>query len=295
MQSGNESGQTTYDAIVVGSGISGGWAAKELCEQGLKTLVLERGRDVKHGDYPMATKESWELPNGDKLSLEDLKKYPVQSRTDYLKQYSSVYWFIEDAEQPYTEVKPFDWMRGYHVGGKSIMWGRHSYRWSEMDFEANAKDGVAVDWPIRYTDIAPWYDYVETFAGISGRPEGLKQLPDGKFLPPLDLKCVEEDLRNKLMANMPGRILTSGRVANLTAPLPNSNRGSCQFRNRCIRGCPYGAYFSSLSSTLPAAEATGNMTIRPWSVVHSVIYDKEAGKAKGVRVIDAQTKETKEF
>lgn len=288
-------GEVTYDAIVVGSGISGGWAAKELCEKGLKTLVLERGRDVKHGDYPMAAKEAWEMPNWDQITLEDRKKYPIQSRTNYIMHYTIIPWFIEDAEQPYTEVKPFDWMRGYHVGGKSLMWGRHSYRWSEMDFEANARDGFGVDWPIRYKDIAPWYDYVEKFAGISGQKEGLPQCPDGQFLPPMELNCVEQEFREKLIKNLPGRIVTPGRVAHLTAPLEGSTRGTCQYRNRCMRGCPYGAYFSSNASTLPAAYATNNLTLRPFSVVHSIIYDKESGKAKGVRVIDAKTKETREF
>lgn len=287
--------ETTYDAIVVGSGISGGWAAKELSEKGLKTLVLERGRDVKHGDYPTATLENWELKNWDNITLEDAKKYPIQSRTSYLFHYSTIHWFIEDAQQPYTEVKPFDWMRGYHVGGKSIMWGRHSYRWSPLDFESNAQDGFGVDWPIRYNDIAPWYDYVETFAGISGQNEGLPQLPDGKFLPPIELKCVETEFRNKLAEHMPDRHVTPARVAHLTAPLANSTRGTCQFRNRCMRGCPYGGYFSSVSSTLPAAYATGNLTMRPNSIVHSIIYDKDAGRAKGVRIIDAETKETKEY
>ncbi|HUR31564.1 MAG TPA: GMC family oxidoreductase [Saprospiraceae bacterium] len=287
--------EVTYDAIVVGSGISGGWAAKELCEKGLKTLVLERGRDVKHGEYPTANLDSWKLPNWDQVSLEDRKKYPVQGRTNYIMHYSIINWFIEDAEQPYVEVKPFDWMRAYQVGGKSIVWGRHTYRWGEVDFEANAKDGFGVDWPIRYKDIAPWYDYVETFAGISGKAEGLAQCPDGKFLPEIELNCVEQHFREKLMQNMKGRIVTPARVAHLTSPLPDSKRGVCQFRNRCMRGCPYGAYFSSNASTLPAAYATNNLTLRPFSVVHSLIYDKESGKAKGVRVIDAKTKETKEF
>ncbi|MDQ3018104.1 MAG: GMC family oxidoreductase, partial [Bacteroidota bacterium] len=287
--------EVTYDAIVVGSGISGGWAAKELCEKGLKTLVLERGKDVKHGDYPTANMEDWEFPNFNKLTLEDRKKYPVQSRTDYIMNYATIPWFIEDAEQPYKEIKPFDWMRGYHVGGKSIMWGRHSYRWSPLDFEGNAKDGIAVDWPIRYADLAKWYDYVESFAGISGQNEGLDQLPDGNFLPAMPLNCVEDDLRGKLMKNMKGRVITPGRVAHLTAPLKGSTRGTCQYRNRCMRGCPFGAYFSSVASTLPAAYATGNLTVRPHSVAHSIIYDKETGKAKGVRIVDAKTKETKEF
>ncbi|MEO6131323.1 MAG: GMC family oxidoreductase, partial [Saprospiraceae bacterium] len=248
-----EANDVTYDAIVVGSGISGGWAAKELCEKGLKTLVLERGRDVKHGDYPTANMEAWEMPNWGEITPEDKKKYPVQGRTKYIMNYAYIHWFIEDAIQPYTEVKPFDWMRGYHVGGKSIMWGRHSYRWSDLDFEANVKDGIAVDWPIRYKDISPWYDYVEPFAGISGRIEGLAQLPDGKFLPELPLNCVESDFRAKLSRNMKGRVITPARVAHLTAPLKGSTRGTCQFRDRCMRGCPYGAYFSSVASTLPAA------------------------------------------
>ena len=287
--------EVTYDAIVVGSGISGGWAAKELCEKGLKTLVLERGRDVKHGDYPTANVENWEMPNWGEITPEEAKKYPVQSRTGYIMHKAYIHWFIEDSVQPYTEVKPFDWMRGYHVGGKSLMWGRHSYRWSDLDFEANAKEGVAIDWPIRYKDIAPWYDYVETFAGISGKNENLSQLPDSKFLPEMPLNCVEGDFREKLLKNMKGRVVTPGRVAHLTAPLQGSSRGTCQYRNRCMRGCPFGAYFSSNASTLPAAYATGNLTLRPHSVVHSLIYDKDSGKAKGVRIIDANTKETKEY
>ncbi|HEY3386910.1 MAG TPA: GMC family oxidoreductase [Saprospiraceae bacterium] len=287
--------EVTYDAIVVGSGISGGWAAKELCEKGLKTLVLERGRDVKHGDYPTANLEKWELPNWDKISLEDRKKYPVQGRTDYIMNYSNIHWLIEDAEQPYTEVKPFDWTRGFQVGGKSLIWGRHSYRWSEMDFEANGKDGIGIDWPFRYNDIAPWYDYVESFAGISGKNEGCVQLPDGKFLPEIPLNCVESDFKERLSQNLNNRLVTNARIANLTAQLPGSTRGTCQYRSRCVRGCPYGAYFSSNASTLPAAYDTGNLTMRPHSVVHSLIYDKESGNAKGVRIIDAKTKETKEF
>ncbi len=293
----NNEGQqeVTFDAIVVGSGISGGWAAKELCEKGLKTLVLERGRDIRHGDYPTANLEKWELPNWDKISLEDRKKYPIQGRTSYIMNYSNIHHFIEDAEQPYTEVKPFDWTRGYQVGGKSLVWGRHSYRWSPMDFESNGREGIAIDWPIRYADIAPWYDYVESFAGISGKAEGHAQLPDGKFLPEIPLNCVEDDFKKRLASAMPDRLVTSARMAHLTAPLEGSNRGTCQFRNRCMRGCPYGAYFSSNASTLPAAYATGNLTLRPHSVVHSLIYDPSTGKASGVRIIDAQTRETKEF
>ncbi|HEY9005094.1 MAG TPA: GMC family oxidoreductase [Ohtaekwangia sp.] len=288
--------QNTYDAIVVGTGISGGWAAKELTEKGLKTLVLERGRDVKHQvDYPTMTKDPWQLPHANRLTEEELKFYPVQSRTHWLNQ-ANKHWWVNDLENPYTEVKPFDWIRGYHAGGRSIMWGKQTYRLSDLDFEANAKEGVGVDWPIRYKDLAPWYDYVESFIGVSGRTEGIPHLPDGKFLPPMDLNCVEEVFRDKLAEKFNGRKLTIGRVAHLTAPLPHDkSRGVCQSRNMCDRGCPYGAYFSSNASTLPAAMKTGNMTLRPHSIVHSVIYDDKKGKAAGVRVLDANTKEEIEF
>ena len=287
--------QNTYDAIVVGTGISGGWAAKELTEKGLKTLVLERGRDVKHVvDYPTMTKDPWQLPNADKISAEELKLYPVQSRTNWVTK-ANKHWWVKDHEDPYTEVKPFDWIRGYHTGGRSIMWGKQTYRLSDLDFKANLKDGVGVDWPVRYKEMSPWYDYVETFIGVSGRAEGLPQLPDGKFLPPMDLNCVEEVFRDK-MAETFNRTVTIGRVAHLTAALPHDpNRGICQSRNLCVRGCPYGAYFSSNASTLPAAERTGNMTLRPYSIVHSVIYDEKKGKAIGVRVLDGETKEEMEF
>lgn len=285
--------QNSYDAIVVGTGISGGWAAKELTENGLNTLVLERGRDVKHvQDYPTMFKDPWELPNGDNISAEEAKHYKKQIRTGYTVRESTKHWWVKDTDQPYEEKKRFDWMRGYHVGGRSIMWGRQSYRLSEMDFEANAKDGIAVDWPIRYRDIEKWYDYVEEFAGISGRSEGLPQLPDGKFLPPMELNCVEEVMKESI-ADSFGRTLTIGRVANLTQP--HNGRGQCMKRNLCIRGCPYGGYFSSNASTIPAAVATGNMTLRPSSIVNSVIYDEELGKAVGVRVIDSETLETEEF
>lgn len=285
--------QNSYDAIVVGTGISGGWAAKELTEKGLNTLVLERGRNVRHVlDYPTATKAPWELPYNDRLTAEDLKEYPVQQRAGYTLRQSTRHWWLKDADQPYEEAKPFDWFRGYHVGGRSIMWGRHSYRWSDLDFEANLRDGIGVDWPIRYRDLAPWYDYVEKFAGISGQAEGLPQLPDGEFLPPIGLNCLENYLRQS-MAEKFGRVLTPGRVANLTRP--HMGRGSCQYRNLCMRGCPYGAYFSSNAATLPAAEKTGKMTLRPHSVVSSVIYDRELGRATGVRVIDAETFEEMEF
>lgn len=287
---GNE--EVTYDAIVIGSGVSGGWAAKELCEKGLKTLVLERGRMVRHNDYPTAMMEPWDFENRGQLSTEEMKDYQKQSRTGYTTRKESIHWWVKDTEHPYSEVKRFDWIRGYHVGGRSIMWGRHSYRLSDLDFEANAKDGFGVDWPIRYADLAPWYDHVEKFAGIQGQAEGLPHLPDGQFLPPIELNCVENHLRDSMKQNF-NRTLTIGRTANLTQA--HHNRGACQYRNRCIRGCPYGAYFSSLSSTLPAADKTGNMTIRPHSIVHSIIYDADQKRAKGVKVLDAETGESLEF
>lgn len=291
----NGSAENTYDAIVIGSGISGGWAAKELSEKGLKTLVLERGRNVRHIlDYPTATKDPWEFPHRDIVPIAEVEKhYFKQSRTGYTIRESSKHWWVKDDEHPYTEVKRFDWMRGYHVGGRSIMWGRQSYRLADLDFEANAKDGIAVDWPIRYKDVAPWYDHVESWIGVSGSLDRLSQLPDGKFLPPMEMNCLEDHVAQKIKENFDDRIMTIGRVANLTQP--HNGRGKCQFRNKCIRGCPYGAYFSSLSSTLPAAEATGNMTLRPNSIVNSIIYDSEKGKATGVRIIDAESKETTEF
>ncbi len=287
--------ENTYDAIVVGTGISGGWAAKELTEKGLKTLVLERGRPVQHVvDYPTMTKDPWQFENAGRLTPEDEKKLYVQSRTKWIGQ-DTKHWWVNDLENPYTEVKPFDWIRGYHEGGRSITWGKQTYRWSPMDFEANAKDGVGVDWPIRYNDMAPWYDYVETFIGVSGRAEGLPQLPDGKFLPEMEMNCVEEVFRDKVAEKF-GRKITIGRVAHLTASLPHDpSRGICQSRNMCGRGCPYGAYFSSNASTLPAARKTGNMTLRPHSIVHSIIYDEKKGKAIGVKVLDAETKQEVDF
>jgi len=288
--------KNTFDAIVVGTGISGGWAAKELTQKGLKTLVLERGRNVEHvKDYPTMTKDPWQLEHADRLSLEELKSIPIQSRTHWITP-ANRHWFVNDLENPYTEVKPFDWIRGYHVGGRSITWGKQSYRLSDLDFEANAKEGIGVDWPIRYADLAPWYDYVESYIGVSGRAEGLAQLPDGKFLPPMELNCVEEVFRDKVAEKFGGRKITIGRVAHVTAPLAHDpNRGICQSRNLCQRGCPYGAYFSSNASTLPAAMKTGNMTLRPHSIVHSIIYDPAKGKAVGVKVLDAETKEETDF
>ncbi len=287
--------QNTYDAIVVGTGISGGWAAKELTEKGLKTLVLERGRMVKHPDYPTATKNPWEFENAGRPTQEDLQKQGKQARTGYTVRQETKHWFVNDLENPYTEVNRFDWMRGYHVGGRSLMWGRQSYRFSQMDFEANAKDGIAVDWPVRYNELAPWYDYVESFIGVSGQVENLPNLPDGKFLPPMELNCVEIELK-KAVKDKLGRLITIGRTANATAPLPHSpQRGTCQYRNMCSRGCPYGAYFSSNSSTLPAAEKTGNMTLRPNSIVYELIYDEQKGKATGVKVLDAESGEQVEY
>ena len=287
--------ENSYDAIVVGTGISGGWAAKELTEKGLKTLVLDRGRMVRHAEYPTATKDLWEFPYGGRPSQEDIARQGTTARTGYVLTQASKHWFVNDAEHPYTETKPFDWVRGYHVGGRSLMWGRQTYRWSAMDFEANAKDGVAVDWPIRYRDVEPWYEHVERFIGVSGQAEGLPQLPDSAFLPPMEMNCVEKHFKQALAEKL-NRPMTIGRAAHLTAPLAHSpQRGTCQSRNLCVRGCPFGAYFSSNSSTLPAAEKTGNMTLRPNSVVYELIYDEKNGRASGVRVLDAETNEHLEF
>jgi choline dehydrogenase-like flavoprotein len=283
-----------YDAIVVGSGISGGWAAKELTEKGLKTLLLERGRNVEHvKDYPTATKKVWEFPHRGQNTVDMKATHPVQRRDYPYNEFAPDFW-VNDLENPYTEVKRFDWDRGYHVGGRSLMWGRQSYRWSDFDFEANLRDGIATDWPIRYADLAPWYDYVETFAGISGSMEGLPQLPDGKFLPPMELNIVEQTVAERLKKHYRDkRRLIIGRSANLT--VPHNGRGSCQFRNLCSRGCQFGAYFSTQSSTLPAAMATGNLTLRPFSTVNRILYDKDTKRARGVMVIDTETGETYEY
>ena len=286
--------EVSYDAIVIGSGISGGWAAKELSEKGLKTLVLERGRMVRHGEYPTANMEDWELPNRNKMTPDQMKDYKIQERTGYTMTPAYQHWWPKDTENPYTETKPFDWIRAYHVGGRSLLWGRQSYRLGDLDFEANAKDGIAVDWPVRYKDIAPWYDYVESFIGVSGKNEGLKQLPDGKFLPPMEYNCLELDIKKRLKEKM-GRDIIMGRTAHITSEGGHNGRGTCQTRNRCMRGCPFGAYFSSNASTLPAAEATGYMTIRPFSIVSEIILDESGKKAKGVRIVDSETKETKEY
>ena len=292
----NNDSNEMYDAIVVGTGISGGWAAKELCENGLKTLVLERGRMVTHiKDYPTANLDPWDMPNNGDLTPEQKSRQEKQARTGYTVRAESSHWFVDDVTHPYNETKRFDWMRGYHVGGRSIMWGRHSYRWSDLDFEANAKDGVAVDWPVRYNDIAPWYDRVEEYIGVSGENLGLSQLPDGKFEPMMQLNCVEQHFREQVAEQFEGRVVTAGRVAHITSDKQYDGRSKCQFRNRCIRGCPFGGYFSSVSSTLPAAERTGNMTLRANSIVHEVIYDAATGKASGVKVIDRETKESMVF
>jgi choline dehydrogenase-like flavoprotein len=286
----------TYDAIVIGSGISGGWAAKELTQKGLKVIMLERGRNIEHiKDYVNATKEPWEFPHRGGRTQQMIKDYPVLKRDYPLNETVLDYW-VKDSESPYTEIKRFDWFRGYHVGGRSLMWGRQSYRWGEQDFEANAKDGFGVDWPIRYKDIAPWYSYAEKFAGISGSKEGLAVLPDGEFLPPMDMNVVEKDVAVRIKQHYKGtRHMFIGRVANITEPKPEQARTNCQYRNRCWRGCPFGAYFSTQSSTLPAAMATGNLTLRPFSIVTKILYDKDSKKATGVEVLDAETNKTYEY
>ena len=283
-----------YDAIVIGSGISGGWAAKELTEKGLKVIMLERGKDIEHiKDYPSATKEAWDFPHRGERTQQMIKDYPVLKR-DYPLNETNLDWWASDIDSPYTEIKRFDWFRGYHVGGRSLMWGRQSYRWSDWDFEANAKDGIAIDWPVRYKEIAPWYDYAEKFAGISGSLEGLPQLPDGQFLPPMELNCVEKDVAARVKALYKGqRAMIIGRAAHITAP--HADREQCQFRNKCWVGCPFGGYFSTQSSTLPAARKTGNLTLRPWSIVTKIVYDKDKKKATGVEVLDAQTNQTIEY
>jgi choline dehydrogenase-like flavoprotein len=284
----------TYDAIVIGSGISGGWAAKELCEKGLKVIMLERGHNIEHvKDYTESNKAGWEYPHRGGRTQQMVHDYPVLKRDYPLNERNLSFW-VKDSECPYTEVKRFDWFRGYHVGGRSLMWGRQSYRHSDLDFEANAKEGIAVDWPIRYKEIAPWYDYAETFAGISGSIEGLPQLPDGKFLPPMDLNVVEKDVAERIKTHFNDkRRLIIGRTANLTKVIPG--RTQCQFRNMCSNGCPFGGYFSTQSSTLPAAMATKNLTLRPFSIVTKIIYDKDTKKATGVEVLDAETNKTYEY
>ena len=283
----------TYDAIVIGSGISGGWAAKELTEKGLKTIMLERGQNIEHvKDYVNATKGPWEFPHRGGRTQEMVKDYPVLKR-DYPLNEMNIDWWADDQKSPYTEIKRFDWFRGYHVGGRSLLWGRQSYRWSDLSFEANAKDGIAIDWPIRYKDIEPWYTYVEKFAGISGSKEGLPQLPDSHFLPAMEMNCVEKDVSARINEHYKTKRMIMGRTANITEPLPG--RTNCQYRNKCALGCPFGGYFSTQSSTLPAAMATKNLTLRPWSIVTKILYDKDTKKATGVEVLDAETNKTYQY
>ena len=284
----------TFDAIVIGSGISGGWAAKELTEKGLKTIVLERGRDVVHlKDYPTATKNPWEFAHRNKKSAAFKKENPIVSKC-YAFGESSEHFFVKDAEHPYVQEKPYDWIRGYQVGGKSLLWARQTPRWRKYDFEGPKRDGFAVDWPIRYEDIDAWYTHVEKFAGISGNKDGLDTLPDGEFLPAWEMNCVEKELVNKINTSYKDRHVIQGRCAHLTKPNPvhlEQGRGQCQARSLCERGCPFGGYFSSNAATLPWAQKTGNLTVRPNAVVHSIIYDDATKKATGVKVIDAVTKE----
>lgn len=290
--------KNTFDAIVIGSGISGGWAAKELCDHGLKTLVLERGRNVVHlKDYPTATKNPWDFPHRTHEPLSIAKENPIVERC-YAFSEASQHFFVKDKEHPYVQDKPFDWIRGYQVGGKSLLWARQTQRWSKFDFEGPGRDGFAVDWPIRYDDIAPWYSHVERFAGIAGNHDGLETLPDGEFLPAWEMNEVEKVMSKRINEHYKNRNVIIGRCAHLTKPNEvhkRQGRGQCQARSLCERGCPFGGYFSSNSSTIPWAERTGNLTLRPDSVVHSIIYDEKKGKATGVRVIDAHTKEATEY
>lgn len=284
--------KNTYDAIVVGSGISGGWAAKELCEKGLKVLLLDRGRNVEHGDYPTATKAPWEFPHRLTLSEEDKRRHHIQARHYSLRE-DNKHFYINDEENPYEEKSRFDWIRGDIVGGRSMLWARACYRWSDLDFEANLKDGHGVDWPIRYKDIAPWYDYVESFVGVSGNLDGIAVVPDGKFQPPFEMNCVEQHFSAQVGQKFSDRHVIIGRTANLTQPV--KGRGICQARDLCHRGCPYGAYFSTNASTIPAAYATGNLTVRPHSLVNRVLYDEQKGRASGVEIIDTVSRQPEEF
>jgi choline dehydrogenase-like flavoprotein len=285
--------ENTYDAIVVGSGISGGFAAKELCQKGFKTLVLERGRMVTHiEDYPTMNKDPWDFENGGKLTHTEREDHYVQVRSGFVNE-DNKHFYHNDKADPYEEKQRFDWIRADNVGGRSLLWGRQCYRWSDLDFEANAKEGIAIDWPIRYKDLAPWYDYVERYVGVSGEKMGLSHVPDGQFLPPMEMNCLEKHIKKSIESKFPFRNMTIGRVANLT--VEHNGRGACQSRNRCSRGCPYSAYYSSVSVALPDAAKTGNLTLRPHSMVHSVIYDDLSGKATGVRIVDRDTKEVIEY
>lgn len=286
--------ENVYDAIVIGSGVSGGWAAKELTQKGLKTIMLERGRNVEHiKDYVSATKHPWEFPHRGGRTQQMIEEYPVLSRDYPLNEKNLDFW-VNEQESPYVEVKRFDWYRGYHVGGRSLTWGRQSYRHGDLDFEANSKEGIAVDWPIRYKDVAPWYSYVEKWAGISGNRDGLDVLPDGDFLPPMPMNVVEKDLAARIRQHYKGhRHFINARVANLS--VPHKGRTNCQFQNQCWLGCNFGAYFSTQSSTLPPAVATGNLTLRPFSIVTRILYDRDTKKATGVEVLDAETNQTYEY
>jgi choline dehydrogenase-like flavoprotein len=288
----------SFDTIVIGSGISGGWAAKELCEHNLKTLVLERGRDVAHiKDYPTANMHPWELKHRGQLTDEFLKENPLISKASGISE-STAHFFIRDKDHPYVQEKPFDWIRGYQVGGKSLTWGRACQRWSEFEFKAPERFGYGIGWPISYQDIAPWYSHVEKFVGICGNKDGIDSMPDGEFMPPFDLNAVETAIQKSIKENYPDRHLVHARWAHLTEPKEihlQQGRGKCQARNLCMRGCPFGGYFSSVSATLPWAQKTGKLTLRPNSVVHSIIFDEKKQKATGVRVIDSNTMETTDY
>ncbi len=290
--------KNSYDAIVIGSGISGGWAAKECCEKGLSTLVLERGRNVEHRkDYPTMTSAPWEMPHRNQIPRDQKLQNPVVNRC-YAYKEDTRHFFVRDQEHPYIQDKPFDWIRGYQVGGKSLIWARQTQRWSKYDFEGPGRDGFAVDWPIRYEDIAPWYSYVERFIGVSGNYDGVETLPDGEFLPAWEMNCVEKEIRDRILAQYQDRHVMIGRCAHLTKPTEvhlKQGRGQCMARNQCYRGCPYGGYFSSNAATLPAAAATGKLTLRPHSVVHSIIYDDRLERVTGVRVVDTETNEMHEY
>lgn len=290
--------EMTYDAIVVGSGISGGWAAKELTQKGLRVICLERGRDIKHIEgYETSMKAPWEFAHRGRPTNQALEEYWAGARTGYTANEEHRYLFENDKENPYLEKRRFDWIRAYHVGGRSLLWGRQSYRWNEEDFMANGKEGVGVDWPIRYADIAPWYSYVEGFAGISGSKDGLSVLPDGNFQPAMELNCLEKHVKAEVSRKM-GRTITVGRVAHITKPTAIQSalgRTNCQFRNMCMRGCPFGGYFSSQAATLPAAMKTGRFTLAPNKIVTEVIYDEKKGRATGVRTLDQNTMEVREY
>jgi choline dehydrogenase-like flavoprotein len=288
--------QHSYDAIVIGSGISGGWAAKELCEKGLKTLVLERGRNIEHiKDYPTMNTPIWEFRHRGWVSKKQRDENPFISKAAGYDE-STQHFFVKDKDHPYIQEKPFEWIRGYQVGGKSLIWGRACARWSEFDFTAPQRYGYAVDWPVRYNDIAPWYSHVEKFIGVCGSKEGIESMPDGEFLPAYELNCVEQHLKDVLWKKFK-RYYVSGRWAQVTEPndIQKQQGRQCLNRNACMRGCPYGGYFSSVTSTLPWAKETGNLTVQPFAVVHSVIYDEKKQKAIGVRVIDANTKAATEY